>query len=75
MTRVGKYMVYNPKAKKPTMYFDTQVEAINEANRLNDKENTDILVLKVIANMENANFKILRSQFELQKRKWKIIED
>lgn len=52
MTRMLKYMVYNPKAGKPTKYHDTYDEALKEAERINVLTRDDILVLKVIAKVE-----------------------
>lgn len=57
MTRVGKYMVYNPHKDKPIKFYNSYNLAYADAERLNDKENTDILILKVVGNVENDAFK------------------
>lgn len=40
MTRVGKYMVYNPRKDKPIKFYNSYNSAYADAERLNNKENT-----------------------------------
>lgn len=58
MTRVNKYMVYNPKKDKPVKYYVSVENAIKDAIILNNQEDTDILVLQVVANIENKKIKM-----------------
>lgn len=56
--RVNKYMVYNPRKDKPTMYYADFNSALTAAKDINDKCGADILVLKVVANVESEKIKI-----------------
>lgn len=64
MTRVGKYMVYNPRKDKPVKYYDNVEKAFFDAGLINTKEKTDILVLKVVGNVENEKIKIQENEFK-----------
>lgn len=64
MTRVGKYMVYNPRKDKPIKFYNSYNLAYADAECLNDKENTDILILKVVGNVENDAYKLLDNEFK-----------
>lgn len=75
MTRVNKYMVYNPKKDKPVKYYTHVEEAISDAIRLNNQENTDILVLQVVANIENKKIKVQNSKFIFEHRELEVIEE
>lgn len=76
MSRVGKYMVYNPRKDKPVKYYDNISLALTDARILNDKEGSDILVLKVVANVETDIFKILDSEHQNKhSRRIEVIED
>lgn len=76
MSRVGKYMVYNPRKDKPVKYYYNFNLALGDADILNKKENVDVLVLKVVANVENKKVKIHRSQYnEKRERCLEVIED
>lgn len=48
MTRLNKFMVYNPKKGKPIKYYKDYFTANQDAEILSKKENTSILVLKVV---------------------------
>lgn len=65
MTRVGKYMVYNPRKDKPIKFYNSYNSAYADAERLNDKENTDVLILKVVGNVENTKHKFLNNEFKM----------
>lgn len=75
MTRVGKYMVYNPRKEKPVKYYDKFEQALADADLLNLKEESDILVLKVVANIENDIFKLHSSEDRTNQRLLMRIED
>lgn len=48
MTRLNKFMVYNPKKGKPIKYYKDYFSANQDAEILSKKENTSVLVLKVV---------------------------
>ena len=75
MARVGKYLVYNPRKGKPVKYYDSFAAAFLDADSLNKKEQCDILILKVVGNLENKTEKILRSELRDTNRRLEIIED
>lgn len=76
MTRVNKYMVYNPKKDKPVKYYTHVENAISDATKLNNQENTDILVLQVVANIENEKIKIKKDvEMFFCDRKLELIEE
>lgn len=75
MTRVGKYMVYNPRKDKPVKYYDKFEQALADADLINIKEKSDILVLKVVANIENDIFKLHTSEERKHQRLLMRIED
>ena len=52
MSRLNKYMVYNPKADKPKVYYSDYNEALKDAEAVSSKEHQDVLVLKVVAKVE-----------------------
>ena len=60
--RVGKYMVYNPRRNKPVRYIEDFDRALNFAKRINLECGDDILIIKVVANVENNTIKICESQ-------------
>lgn len=47
MTRLNKYMVFNPKEDKPKKFFSYREKALKVARYMRNKYKTDFLVLKV----------------------------
>lgn len=47
MTRLNKYMVFNPKEDKPKKFFSDRKKALKVARYMRNKYKTDFLVLKV----------------------------
>lgn len=52
MTRMLKYMVYNPLRDKPKAYYNKYDSALNAARQVSAISGEDVLVLKVIAKVE-----------------------
>lgn len=73
-TRVGKFMVYNPRAEKPTKIYPKKEEAIQDAKTLNEKTGEDFLILKIIANVEKDKIKILKTENSSQEESVEIID-
>ena len=48
MTKLGKYMVYNPLKDKPVKYYSDREKALQDATAIKDIEKTDVLVLQVV---------------------------
>lgn len=55
MTRLNKFMVYNPKKDKPVKYYKTFTSALEDAIILREKERQDILVMEVVAIADSDN--------------------
>lgn len=49
MSRLGMYMVYNPKKGKPVKYYKNYDKAVRDAEQIRIMEKEDVLVLKVVA--------------------------
>ena len=52
MSRLDKFLVYNPKKDKPTKYYSNLAEAVDDCMDVSKKENQDVLVLKVVGKCE-----------------------
>lgn len=54
MSRLGKFMVYNPLKGKPVKYYSLITEALKDCAEVSKKEQQDCLVLQVVAKAETT---------------------
>lgn len=52
MSRMLKYMVYNPKKDKPKVYYSDYNSALEAAKQVSSISGDDVLVMKIIAKVE-----------------------
>lgn len=62
MSRIGKYMVYNPNKGKPIKYYSGYYEALIDAQAINDKEKEDVLILEVVGKIDTKRTVVLNSK-------------
>lgn len=54
MSRLKKYMVYNPNKDKPKVFYTSFLKALKAAKLVHEKEQEDVLVVQVVAKLEKG---------------------
>lgn len=54
MSRLKKYMVYNPNKDKPKVFYTSFLKALKAAKMVHEKEQEDVLVVQVVAKLEKG---------------------
>ena len=72
---MGRYFVFNPKADKPRKEYDDYKEALNDAQAISLKEDTNVFVLEVVAEARIQRMVVTTELAGLKKEAQDILDE